>query len=227
MFLSLIFIYLWIIHKIDVFQPIKNLSGQIGRSVKVRNFNNRAGKQPVDIQKAVFKEGIFIVLVILIMLGVGSKMIFFSAVVSGSMVPTFYRGDMILMQNIDRTYSVGDIIMFKRPDTNLPYSHRIWAIRKEGIITKGDATDTIDWWRLKKENILGKAIQVNGKPIVIKGYGNYFIISDEHQDFGPFGNDYRKYQLFFQVVRIYGYVIAALCLIMYVMITARKKSWQS
>jgi signal peptidase len=224
--IALILIYLRISNKIDIFEPIKNNYREFNRGNKAKNFINTIGKQPQDAQKAVFKEGLILFIVIFIMFAAASKAIFFSAVVSGSMIPTFHRGDLLLMQNVDRTYRVGDIVMFRTPDTDLPYTHRIQSITNEGIMTKGDATDQNDWWKLKNEEILAKAILIKGKPIVLKGYGNYFIISDKNQDFGPFGNDYRKYQLFFQVVRIYGYVIAAVCLFLYILITARKKSWQ-
>ncbi len=223
---GLILFNLGILRKTDIFEPIKSYYRGRGRRDKEKNFINKVGKQPQDVQKMIFREGLILVAVVLVMFVFASKVIFFTAVVSGSMVPTFNRGDLVLMQNIDRTYSVGDIIMFRRPDNDLPYSHRVQSITNEGISTKGDATDRKDWWKLKNGDILGKAILINGKPVVLKGYGNYFIISDKNQDFGPFGNDYRKYQLFFQVVRIYGYVIAAGSLFLYILLTARKKSSQ-
>jgi len=220
-FIALIAIYLRNFLNTYILEPVKIYFGEFDRRNKAKNFISKVGKQPQDVQKAAFKEVLILVAVILVMFIVASKLIFFSAVVSGSMIPTFYRGDLLLMQNIDRNYRVGDIIMFMTPDTNLPYTHRIQSISNEGIFTKGDATTQRDWWNLKNEDILGKAILIKGKPIVLKGYGNYFII-EKNMDLGPFGNDYRKYQLFFKVVRIYGYVIAAISLFLYILLTAKK-----
>ncbi len=223
----LILVYLRISHHIDITEPVKIQYWEFYKRNKEKSFINRVGKQPQDTQKMIFKESLILVVVVFVMFAVASKAIFFTAVVSGSMVPTFNRGDLILMQNIDRTYKVGDIIMFNRPDTDLPYAHRIQSITNEGIMTKGDATNMNDWWKLKDKDITGKAILISGKPIVLEGYGNYFIISDKNQDLGPFGNDYRKYQLFFQVIKIYGYVIAAFCLFLYILLTVRKKPSQN
>src|SRR3972149_1456012 len=178
---GLILFYLRILRKTDIFEPIKNHYRERDRRNKEKNFINKVGKQPQDAQKMIFREGLILVAVVLVMFAFASKVFFFTAVVSGSMVPTFNRGDLVLMQNIDRTYRVGDIIMFRRPDTDLPYSHRVQSITNERIITKGDATDRNDWWKLKNDDILGKAILIQGKPIAIKGYGNYFIISDKNQ----------------------------------------------
>ena len=224
--LALILIYLRVYHHTDMTASPRNQYRYLDRRNRAKNFIVRVGEQPQDSQKMIFREGLILFIVIFVMFAIALKVIFFSAVVSGSMAPTFNRGDLILMQNIDRSYNVGDIIMFRTPDTNLPYTHRIYAIIEDRILTKGDASNRKDWWRLKNEDIIGKAILIKGKPIVLKGYGNYFIISDKNQNYGPFGNDYRKYQLFFQVVKIYGYVIAAVCLFLYILLTAKKKSWQ-
>ncbi|NJD76634.1 MAG: signal peptidase I [Candidatus Methanoperedens sp.] len=223
----LVLIYLRVSHHIDITEPVKIQYREFYKRNREKSFISLVGKRPEDTQKMIFKESLILVVVVFIMFAVASKVIFFTAVVSGSMVPTFSRGDLVLMQNIDHTYRVGDIIMFNRPDTNLPYAHRILYITKDGIVTKGDASNQKDWWRLKNRDIIGKAILIGGKPIVLKGYGSYFIVSDRNQDLGPFGNDYRKYQLFFQVVKLYGYVIAAFCLFLYILLTVRKKPSQN
>ncbi len=117
--------------------------------------------------------------------------------------------------------------MFKTPDTSKPYSHRIVSITDKGYIrTEGDAIGQMDWWEISKEDILGKAITIQGKPIVIKGYGKYFIIDNDREDLGAFGQDYRAYLLFFEVLRIYGYVIATGSLLLYIFLTVRSKPWQ-
>lgn len=117
--------------------------------------------------------------------------------------------------------------MFERPDTSYPVAHRIKQITDKGINTAGDATGQMDWWELEKKDIHGKAILIQGKPLVIKGYGKFFIVDDRHQDFGPLGQDYGKYFLFFQVIKIYGYIIAVFSLFLYIIMTLKQKPWQS
>jgi len=82
------------------------------------------------------------------------------AVFSDSMVPTFYRGDMIIVYG-DKNVSVGDIIVFDCPDRKYPIIHRIYNITQNGIIiTKGDNNLYPDppYWKVTKDKIHGKAI---------------------------------------------------------------------
>ncbi|MCZ7355987.1 MAG: signal peptidase I [Candidatus Methanoperedens sp.] len=223
----LMLVYRKIVQNTDVLETIRQRYWEFGRKQRMDRYIKKINRRPLDFQKVFFKEASALMCVLLIMGLLSTKAIFLTAVASGSMSPTFNTNDIILMQNIEHTYKTGDIIMFERPDTSNPVSHRIVSITKEGIHTAGDATGQVDWWDIKKEDILGKAILMNGKPIVIKGYGKFFIVDDRHQDFGPFGTDYNKYFLFFQVVKIYGYVIAAFSLLLYVGLTMKQKPWQS
>ncbi len=223
----LVLVYRKIIHSIDVFEPVKHRFSEFDRKQKINGFIKQVTKKPEDRQKLAVKEISILVAVIFIMFIFATKAVFFTAVASGSMYPTLSRDDIILMQNIDHQYKSGDIVMFVRPDTSHPVTHRIQSITGDGIRTAGDATGQTDWWNLKKEDILGKAILIQGKPIVIKGYGRFFLVDDIHQDFGPFGQDYKKYFLFFEVVKIYGYVIAIISLILYVALTFKQRPWQS
>jgi len=79
------------------------------------------------------------------------------AVFSNSMVSTFYKGDMILVQGVEEV-SVGDIIVFSVPDRSYPIIHRVYEITPEGIKTKGDNNLYVDPWKISKEDIYGKAI---------------------------------------------------------------------
>jgi len=223
----LILVYRKIIHSIDFFEPVKHGFSEFERKQKINGFIKHVTKKPEDRQRLAMKEISILAAVIFIMFIFATKAVFFTAVASGSMEPTFSRDDIILMQNIDHQYKTGDIIMFQRPDTSHPVTHRIQSITSDGIRTAGDATGQTDWWMLKKEDILGKAILMQGKPVVIKDYGRFFLVDDMHQDFGPFGQDYRKYFLFFEVIKIYGYVIAIFSLILYVALTIKQRPWQS
>jgi signal peptidase I len=82
------------------------------------------------------------------------------AVFSNSMVPTFYKGDMIIVYG-DKNISIGDIIVFDSPDRKYPIIHRVYNITEEGIIiTKGDNNSYPDppRWRITRDKIHGKAI---------------------------------------------------------------------
>ncbi len=219
----LILAYSRIIYNRSFFALVGQKFRSIDKKQRIKDYLRQVTKKPEDLQKVVFKEVIIFIFALVIMGLLASKAIFFTAVVSGSMSPTFETDDLVLMENIDHSYKPGDIIMFSRPDTSYPVAHRIKLITDKGIMTAGDATGELDWWQLDKKDILGKSILIQGKPIIIKGLGKYFIMDERHQDFGPFGQDYNRYFLFFQVIKIYGYVITLICLFIYIVITFKQK----
>jgi signal peptidase I len=230
LFVLLIFLvlaYVRIIYNRNFFEPVNQTFHGFDKKQRRKAYFKQINKRPVDFQKVVLKEVSIFSGVLVIMFLLASKAIFFTAVVSGSMSPTFNTDDLVLMENIDHSYKPGDIIMFERPDTSYPVAHRIKMITDLGIYTAGDATGQIDWWELQKKDIHGKAILIQGNPIVIKDLGKFFIIDESHQDFGPFGQDYRSYFLFFQVVKIYGYAIAIISLLLYIAMTLRQRQYKS
>ena len=224
----LIITYRRIILNINFFEPIQKRYFELFRSIQVKNYIKEVSRQPVDNQKIMMKETLILGCVLFILFLIGTKAIFFTAVISGSMSPTFDRDDLVLMQNIEHSYKPGDIIMFIDPYTARPYTHRISGITQRGINTAGDAGGMNDPWELEKKDIIGKAIILQGKPVVIKDYGKFFIIDDKRQDFGPlFGPDYRKYVLFIEIIKIYGYVIVVLSIFIYIALTVKQKPWQN
>ena len=62
------------------------------------------------------------------------------AVESNSMVPTFYRGDILILQGVpSEELKVGDIIVFSPSERQTPVVHRIIAVNPDGSFqTKGD-----------------------------------------------------------------------------------------
>ena len=50
-------------------------------------------------------------------------------------------------------------------------THRVFNITDEGFITKGDANEDPDQWKVKKENVIGKLILT----IPYIGYLGYFV----------------------------------------------------
>ncbi|EGR31324.1 sec11, putative [Ichthyophthirius multifiliis] len=99
-------------------------------------------------------------------------------VLSGSMEPLYYRGDILTLYNREEKIYTGDVVVYKNGDQEIPIVHRVIAIQeKDGedyyILTKGDNNLSDDrglyqnrkiW--LHKKDILGK----------IKGYCPYLGI---------------------------------------------------
>ncbi len=86
------------------------------------------------------------------------------AVESDSMVPTFYKGDILVLQGVPREQlKVDDIIVFSPPNQDTPVVHRIIGINPDGTFqTKGDANPGQIWY---EKSI--KASQIHGKQIMI------------------------------------------------------------
>jgi signal peptidase len=63
------------------------------------------------------------------------------AVQSNSMVPTFYKGDLLLLRGVQAgDLQVGDIIVFSTDERSTPIVHRLVEINPDGTFqTKGDA----------------------------------------------------------------------------------------
>ena len=77
-------------------------------------------------------------------------------VLSGSMEPKFYPGDLVITKHKNKTdIKVDDIVTF-RDNEGVIITHRIIEKTNEGYITKGDNNNVNDADILKKENIIGE-----------------------------------------------------------------------
>lgn len=150
------------------------------------------------------------------------KLVFFTAVTSDSMRPTFKKGDLVAMQKIATTPEEGDIIMFERPEYLLPITHRVVAVTDSGVRTMGDARGSVDSWVVPEGEILGKAVQVGEKPVVLKDVGNYFILDTREVRIGKYGSEYSFMKNVFSVIRVYGYALCVISIIGYVIVTLRE-----
>lgn len=97
-----------------------------------------------------------------------NQYIFFASAVSDSMSPGIEKGDVVLMQTIDKTPRVGDIILFEGEDA--PITHRVYGIEGNKVITKGDANPAPDA-PIEKEKVLAKAVVIFNKPVVFRNLG--------------------------------------------------------
>jgi len=109
----------------------------------------------------------------------GNQYIYMGTVLSGSMEPVFKKGDLVLMQTLDKEPEIGDIIMISVTDAGYfftkPVTHRVVRIEYDYVITRGDANPSEDPWKINKDNIMGKAVTTGKQPVVIKGLGAILV----------------------------------------------------
>lgn len=72
-----------------------------------------------------------------------------AVVISGSMEPVYYRGDIIVIKGTNpENIQIGDIIVYKRPYQDIPIVHRVINIIEENeklyFVTKGDNNPSED-----------------------------------------------------------------------------------
>lgn len=96
-------------------------------------------------------------------------------VLSGSMEPGFYRGDLLFLYHLDSGFDLGEIVVYKLPGREIPIVHRVLQVRERedgdyDILTKGDNNKGHDRGLydynqryLNKEHIIGR----------VKGYVPY------------------------------------------------------
>lgn len=90
-------------------------------------------------------------------------------VLSGSMEPAFYRGDLLALTNKEDPIRAGDIVVFRIKDREIPIVHRVIKLheKKNGtskFLTKGDNNSVDDrslyapgqLW-LTREDVIGRA----------------------------------------------------------------------
>lgn len=114
--------------------------------------------------------------VIAIFLILSNQYIYLGTILSSSMQPMFKKGDLVLMQSVDKEPKLGDIIMFSIKGNKEPITHRIIRMTPSGgIITKGDNNSMDDSWTLSKYNIVGKAVTIGKEPVALKGLGSLIV----------------------------------------------------
>lgn len=117
-------------------------------------------------RKKVIQEIIFILIVLLSILFISITFfikdtqtfgVTILKVSSNSMVPTFEKGDFIIIKK-QKEYNVGDIITYETEEQGTKYlvTHRIIEINENGYITKGDANNTKDEETIYENVIRGK-----------------------------------------------------------------------
>jgi signal peptidase len=181
--------------------------------------------RPAELQKDTRKKDSFLLAILVVLiLAFGFKFITFQVVVSDSMKPVFERGDMVLSQAISKEPQVGDIATFKAADVQNPITHRIIGIQNNIVTTKGDNNPLPDGYATTKNDIIAKAIVIEGQPIVLKGVGSYFILDFTQQGaVSKYGDKFTFLQQMFQVIRTWGYVITIIAFSALLMSMAGKR----
>ena len=81
-------------------------------------------------------------------------------VATGSMSGTIEEGDLIIIKDTG-DYKVGDIVTFFQDGDEIPTTHRIVGVDKEGKwITEGDANTTPDKRSITSDEIIGEVVLV-------------------------------------------------------------------
>uniref|UniRef100_A0A7S2RVP6 Signal peptidase complex catalytic subunit SEC11 n=1 Tax=Rhizochromulina marina TaxID=1034831 RepID=A0A7S2RVP6_9STRA len=91
-------------------------------------------------------------------------------VLSGSMEPAFQRGDILFLNNQDDPIRVGEVVVFKIKDRDIPIVHRVLKVHEKPdgrveLLTKGDNNRVDDRGLyalgqqfIGREDILGRAV---------------------------------------------------------------------
>jgi len=208
---------------IHIFHSLKGLYERYGRNkrLKERMYEYEAVSgmhKPSLFGSSVVVSILTVIIVILLF-----KIVFFAVVTSDSMSPTFERGDLILMQRIHIDPRVGDIVMLENRESILPITHRVVAVTKEGVRTKGDARAFADPWLVSKHEIQGEAVQIHGSPIILKAIGNYFILNPKEMGIGRYGSEYMFIKNLFLVIRMYGYALCIISISGYLLLTVMER----
>jgi signal peptidase len=153
-----------------------------------------------------------------------AHLVFFAIITSGSMEPTFKKGDLVLMQDILIQPKPGDIIIFPDPQNSrvgsqpLTITHRIESISADGIKTKGDNNPYIDSWSVSRKMVLGKAIVLYRQPLVLKDMGKYFLLDFSAQQYNQ---EFLAISKTIQNMRALGIMIFFICLALYLILSVR------
>ena len=83
------------------------------------------------------------------------------AIASNSMMPSFGRGDIQIVDKKKQVYEVDDVIQFYGLNDTV-FVHRVISVRRDGkkvyYTTKGDNNDTVDLMEISQNRVIGKSI---------------------------------------------------------------------
>lgn len=124
------------------------------------------------------------VIIYIIILGIGIILAHqLNVVLSGSMEPVLYKGDIVVIDYNPNSIEVGDIIVYKATwFENKSVIHRVIAKQasNEGIsyVLKGDNNNDVqDPYPISRNQIISKVVMIDHQPIIIPkiGYISFWI----------------------------------------------------
>ncbi len=121
-----------------------------------------------------YKEIATYIVIILVGVVVAQHM---NVVVSGSMEPVMYRGDIVVVDQNPSSVQVGDIVVYKATWVNEDVIHRVKQIYetpdgKTYLITKGDNNQAADPYPVQyPDQVVSKVVSINGQPLIIPKIG--------------------------------------------------------
>ncbi|MFC7139395.1 signal peptidase I [Halosimplex aquaticum] len=74
---------------------------------------------------------------------------------SDSMAPTFASGSLVYV-GATGDYGAGDVITFRHGDRTV--THRVVEETDRGYVTRGDANDRLDDWRVEESQVVGEVL---------------------------------------------------------------------
>ena len=99
-----------------------------------------------------------------------------AAITSGSMWPELKVGSLIFIEGIDgRDAEIGGIVVFSN-ENNTFTIHRVAELKKNTLITKGDANFKDDK-PVPYENVIGRTVSLFGKPLSIPYIGSITVFA--------------------------------------------------
>ncbi len=106
-----------------------------------------------------------------------------AAITSQSMYPALKRGDMVIMEGVDKVedLQVGDIISFQNEEGTHLLIHRIVEIDGEDLLTKGDTRSDLDE-PITFDDVQGRAKTIRGRLAKIPYLGNLTILFGSTSD---------------------------------------------
>jgi hypothetical protein len=139
------------------------------------------------------------------------------------MSPTLEVKDLVLMQDLKIDSEKGDIIMFETKEANMPVIHRVYSVSENGIRTKGDAAQLVDEWNLDRNQIKGKAILFQGKPLVVKNLGVYLLYNPDEVRVTNYGSQIYQISQIVKNFKELGLLIFIICISIYIITNFSQK----
>ena len=128
---------------------------------------------------------VYVVLIIVVLLAAQHL----NVVVSGSMEPVMYRGDIVVLEQANllgfhefspNDVEVGDIVVYNAAWHEGPVIHRVINIAEINGSTvfeiKGDNNDVSDPYWVTKSQIKSRVLTYNGQPLIIPKIGYISIL---------------------------------------------------